>query len=452
MKTYTAAVDLGTTKVVSLVGEKSESGYKIIAFKEAPSKGIMRGEVVNIMNVLESLNPTLQEIKEENNIEIKEVFVGIAGQHIRCTDEGCKRNRQRPDQLISQKEVDDMREEMYKTRVNAGEKILHVIPQSYNVDDHIGQTEVVGMVGSQIEGNYKIFIGRTNSAEHSKSVIARAGLKLKELVLEPVASALAVVSEEEMEMGVAMVDIGGGTTDLLIIEDNIIRHTAVIPFGGNSITEDLKQGCGVSSRNAEQMKIQYGSCITDYAPDNKTVVIPGIGGRDSREVSFKVIASIIEARVAEIVEAIMYEIERSGYQDKLAAGIVLTGGGSQLAHICNYVSYKTGYETRIASPKINITFDSPEAVSKPSSSTAVGLLIYGIENSKYDSAPLQSEGNRMIDTTLFPEEEIVAVEAPAATTEEKKKQPKAPRQNSGKFFSNVKDRIGIFFESGDNEA
>ena len=296
MKTYTAAIDLGTTKVVSLVGEKSESGYKIIAFRETPSKGIMRGEVVNIQNVLDSLMPTLDGIKQDCNVDIKEVYVGIAGQHIRCSDEGCKRNRQRPDNLITQEEIDDMTEEMYKTRVNAGEKILHVIPQSYNVDDHIGQTEVVGMVGSQVEGNYKLFIGRTNSAEHSKSVITRAGLKLKELVLEPVASALAVLSEEEMETGVAMIDIGGGTTDLLIIENNIIRHTAVIPFGGNSITEDLKQGCGVSTRNAEQMKIQYGSCITEYAPDNKTVIIPGVNGTNSREVSFKVIASIIEAR------------------------------------------------------------------------------------------------------------------------------------------------------------
>lgn len=447
MKTYTAAIDLGTTKVVSLVGEKSESGYKIISFHEAPSKGIMRGEVVNIQNVLDSLMPTLDEIKSECSVDIKEVYVGIAGQHIRCSDEGCKRNRQRPDNLITQEEIDEMKEEMYKTRVNAGEKILHVIPQSYNVDDHIGQTEVVGMVGSQIEGNYKLFIGRTNSAEHSKSVINRANLKLKELVLEPVASALAVLSEEEMEMGVAMIDIGGGTTDLLVIENNIIRHTAVIPFGGNSITEDLKQGCGVSSRNAEQMKIQYGSCITEYAPDNKTVTIPSMNGANSREVSFKVIASIIEARVAEIVEAVMYEIERSDFQEKLHAGIVLTGGGSQLAHICNYVSYKTGYETRIASPNNNITFDSPEGVNKPSSSTAVGLLIYGCEKMREAENDFAS-ANIMKETTLFSEEQLVS-----AVVEQKPAQ-KAPqkKQKRGRFFDNFKVNIGTFFDSGDNEA
>ncbi|OJV21485.1 MAG: cell division protein FtsA [Bacteroidetes bacterium 41-46] len=446
MKTYTAAIDLGTTKVVSLVGEKSESGYKIIAFRETPSKGIMRGEVVNIQNVLDSLMPTLDGIKQDCNVDIKEVYVGIAGQHIRCSDEGCKRNRQRPDNLITQEEIDDMTEEMYKTRVNAGEKILHVIPQSYNVDDHIGQTEVVGMVGSQVEGNYKLFIGRTNSAEHSKSVITRAGLKLKELVLEPVASALAVLSEEEMETGVAMIDIGGGTTDLLIIENNIIRHTAVIPFGGNSITEDLKQGCGVSTRNAEQMKIQYGSCITEYAPDNKTVIIPGVNGTNSREVSFKVIASIIEARVAEIVEAIMYEIERSGYQDKLHGGIVLTGGGSNLAHICNYVTYKTGYNTRIASPQNNITFDSPEAVNKPSSSTAVGLLIYGCEKAIERINEMES-GNVMVDPMLFPQEELETVQVRSAEPENKRK--KVITKEKRKSFLEI---MSTFFDSENNEA
>lgn len=446
MKTYTAAIDLGTTKVVSLVGEKSESGYKIIAFRETPSKGIMRGEVVNIQNVLDSLMPTLDGIKQDCNVDIKEVYVGIAGQHIRCSDEGCKRNRQRPDNLITQEEIDDMTEEMYKTRVNAGEKILHVIPQSYNVDDHIGQTEVVGMVGSQVEGNYKLFIGRTNSAEHSKSVITRAGLKLKELVLEPVASALAVLSEEEMETGVAMIDIGGGTTDLLIIENNIIRHTAVIPFGGNSITEDLKQGCGVSTRNAEQMKIQYGSCITEYAPDNKTVIIPGVNGTNSREVSFKVIASIIEARVAEIVEAIMYEIERSGYQDKLHGGIVLTGGGSNLAHICNYVTYKTGYNTRIASPQNNITFDSPEAVNKPSSSTAVGLLIYGCEKAIERINEMESS-NVMVDPMLFPQEELETVQVRSAEPENKRK--KVITKEKRKSFLEI---MSTFFDSENNEA
>lgn len=445
MKRYVAAIDLGTTKVVSLVGEKTESGYKIVAFKEAPSKGVMRGEVVNIQNVLDSLIPTIREIKQEDGIEISEVYVGIAGQNIKCNTSRHSRNRGKSDELISDREIEEMEQEIFNSRVSAGEKILHVMPQSYNVDDHIGVKDPVGMTGTQIDGDYKIFIGKINSVEHSKLVINRAGLVLKELILEPVASATAVLSEDEMELGVAMVDMGGGTTDLLIYEDNIIRHTSVIPFGGNSITEDLSQGCGVSSRNAEQMKIQYGSCYSEYAPENKTVIIPGIGGRESREVSFKVIASIIEARVEEIIEAVMYEIENSGYQDKLRAGIVITGGASQLTNLCQFVKYKTGYDTRIASPNNSITFDSCEGVCKPSSSTAVGLIIKGFESEK---SAKEVAGQGQLVATLFPKEQITEIEseAPHKTKTEKRE------KRHGSFLDQTLGVLGGIFDNSDNEA
>jgi len=445
MKRYVAAIDLGTTKVVSLVGEKTESGYKIVAFKEAPSKGVMRGEVVNIQNVLDSLIPTIREIKQEDGIEISEVYVGIAGQNIKCNTSRHSRNRGKSDELISDREIEEMEQEIFNSRVSAGEKILHVMPQSYNVDDHIGVKDPVGMTGTQIDGDYKIFIGKINSVEHSKLVINRAGLVLKELILEPVASAKAVLSEDEMELGVAMVDMGGGTTDLLIYEDNIIRHTSVIPFGGNSITEDLSQGCGVSSRNAEQMKIQYGSCYSEYAPENKTVIIPGIGGRESREVSFKVIASIIEARVEEIIEAVMYEIENSGYQDKLRAGIVITGGASQLTNLCQFVKYKTGYDTRIASPNNSITFDSCEGVCKPSSSTAVGLIIKGFESEK---SAKEVAGQGQLVATLFPKEQITEIEseAPHKTKTEKRE------KRHGSFLDQTLGVLGGIFDNSDNEA
>ena len=410
MNNYIAAVDLGTTKVVTLIGEKTESGIKIIAFREAPSKGVMRGEVVNIQNVLDSMLPLIKDLEREFSIEVKEVYVGIAGQHIKCTTARISRNRGYSEELISECEIDEMIKEMANTRVNAGEKILHVIPQTYNVDDHIGVQSATGMTGTRIEGDYKLFIGKINSVEHSRLVINRAGLKLKELILEPVASAKAVLTEDEMELGVAMIDIGGGTTDLLIYEDNIIRHTAVIPFGGNSITEDLRQGCGVSLRNAEQIKIQYGSCYSEYAPDNKTVIIPGIGGRESREVSFKVIAGIIEARVDEIIEAVMYEIENSGYKERLRAGIVITGGGAELSNICQYMRYKTGYDSRIASPG-NLSYDSPREVAKPSLATAVGLIMIAIESieieKRREAAKLEAQKVAQNNGTLFDDTVLV---------------------------------------------
>lgn len=445
MNTQIAAIDLGTTKVVVLAGEKNESGYRITAYREAPSKGVIRGEVVNIQNVLDSLIPLLKDIEEKEKITIDNVYVGIAGQNIKCRDEQRSRNRKRPHDLISDKEIEEMITEMANSRVESGEKILHVIPQSYNVDDHIGVENASGMTGTQIEGNYKLFIGKVNSIENSKVVINKSGLKLRELILEPIASAKAILTEDETELGTAMIDIGGGTTDLLIYHNNTICHAAVIPFGGNSITEDLRQGCGVSLRNAEQMKIQYGSCYSEYAPDNKTVVIPGIGGLENREVSFKVIASIIEARVEEIIEAVMYEIENSGFADKLGAGIVITGGGAQLTNIRQFIKIKTGYPVRVAFPGDKITHDNGFEIYKPSSSTAIGLLMMGSElNQKEEYGTKENSG------MLFPAEEVESV-----TTNNKTNEPLKPKNKTHKkknFLSGVGTMIGNIFENTNDEA
>jgi cell division protein FtsA len=445
MSNYVAAIDLGTTKVVTLVGERTDSGYRIVAFREAPSKGVLRGEVVNIQSVLDSLQPTIEDIKKEESIEINEVYVGIAGQNIKCVSQRLSRNRGKADNLISDSEIDDMMREMSNSRVNAGEKILHVIPQSFNVDDHIGVDNAKGMTGTRIEGDYKLFIGKINSVEHSKLVINRAGLRLRELILEPVASAKAVLSEDETELGVAMIDIGGGTTDLLIYHNNIIRHTAVIPFGGNSITEDLRQGCGVSLKNAEQMKIQYGSCYSEYAPENKTVIIPGIGGRESREVSFKVIAGIIEARVEEILEAVMYEIENSGYMDKLGAGIVITGGGSQLTNLRQFIKIKTGYDARIASPINNISYDTPSDICRPGSSTAFGLIMLGFENQ--DSMVNETAS---CTSTLFPISELTSAGSSETITGATSAREKPLRRKNP--FGNIPSFIGSIFDNTNNEA
>ena len=194
MNNYVVAIDLGTTKVVTLVGEKTELGYKVIAYREAPTKGVIRGEVVNIQSVLDSLSPLIKDIKQELEIEIKDVYVGIAGQNIQCTVQRLSRNRDLSNDLISEAEVEEMTREIRKSRVNAGEQILDVIPQSYNVDDHIGVETASGMTGTRIEGDYKLFIGKVVSAEHSKLVIDRAGLNLKKLILEPIASAKAVLT------------------------------------------------------------------------------------------------------------------------------------------------------------------------------------------------------------------------------------------------------------------
>lgn len=426
MRNLIAAIDLGTTKVVCLVGEKTIYGIKIIAYSQAPSKGVLRGEVVNIQHVLDSMIPVVRNVENAIGEKINEVFVGIAGQNIRCCSSASETTRKNPEELITKEEIDNITKDKYGTFVQSGEKVLHVIPQSYNIDDFMGVTEPVGMIGKQISANFKLFVGRSNSAQFSQHVISRAGLKLNELILEPLASAQAVLSEEEMEVGVVMVDIGGGTTDLLIVQDNVIRHTAVIPFGGNSITEDIRVGCGISSKHAEQLKIQHGSCYSEYAPANKTIIIPGLGGRESREISFKVLAGIIEARVAEIFEAVDYEIEKSGYKNQIKGGIVLTGGSAQLQNITQLSNLITGLDTRVAFPENSITADSVEEVFKPGMSTAVGLVLKGFQKMENEGISIESTLplKHASEKEEEPAEEAPVAEEAAPQPEETKKKKK----------------------------
>lgn len=443
---YVAAIDLGTTKVVTIVGEKSAGGIKIVGYSEAPSNGVMRGEVVNIQKVLDSLTPTIKEVQqqvEDLEFQIKEVYVGIAGQNIRCDANSIKRHRINPSSLIEESEVQSMLQEMYQSRVAPGEEVLHVIPQSYNVDEHMCVDDPVGMDGNEVDGNYRLFIGRANSAAHSGKVINRAGLNLKKLILEPIASAEAVLSPEDKELGVAMVDIGGGTTDLLIIKNDIIRHTAVIPFGGNSITEDIRQICGVSLKHAEALKRQHGSCISEYAQEGRVISIKGQGGVMSKEVSYKLLASAIEARVSEIIATVQFEIEKSGYKDKLSNGIVLTGGSANLNHIQNITKQITGMPVRIAFPDTSILMStSREEVYKPSASTAVGLVIKGFELAEEEADAVQRKEQGNVDIFGNP---IKEEEKAAETKNVKQPGTKKPKRK-------LIDVLGGLFESQDNDA
>ncbi|MCL2501877.1 MAG: cell division protein FtsA [Bacteroidales bacterium] len=412
---YITAIDLGTTKVVGLVGERTPYGCKVIAYSERPSQGVMRGEVVNIQNVLNAITPCIEELRQKTEEKISQVYVGIAGQHIRSRAESNVITREQVTEEITWDEIHKLKQNMYKSRLEPGEEILHVIPQCYHVDDYMEISDPVGMMGKKIEANYRLFIGRTISAEHTKRCIERAGLRLEQLILEPLASAKAVLTDDEKELGVAMVDIGGGTTDLLIYHNHVVRHAAVIPFGGNVITEDIRQGCGISQRLAEQMKIQYGSCYSDLAPANKTIIMPGIGGRDPREISFKTLANIIEARVSEIMDAVLYEIQNSGYADKLQAGMVLTGGGALLTHLPQYVCFKTGLDARIAKPLLDT--DSCPEIRHGAYSCAAGLLLKGIE---HQDAKKEAKSEPVWAEVFKPE-------PPAGTAAKAQKPPKPPK-------------------------
>lgn len=436
------AIDLGTTKVVCISGEQTLQGVRVLAACEAPSQGVRRGEVLNNQAVLNALQPLIQEVQTQTGQKIKDVIVGIAGQHVRCQSECNMITRPDEKEEITLDEITRMQQNMFTARVNPGEEILHVVAQSYHVDEHMGIQDPVGMYGKKIEANYRLFVGRTNSAEHSKRCIEKAGLHLTRLVLEPLASAKAVLKDDEKELGVAMIDIGGGTTDLLIYHDNLVRHTAVIPFGGNVISEDIRQGCEVTLRQAEQMKKQYGSCYSDLAPDNKTIIIPGIGGKEPREISFKTLANIIEARMDEIMEAIMFEIDRSGYINKLPAGIVLTGGGSLLSHLPQYIKYKTGFDTRIARPAY-IDSTSCREVNNVGYSCAVGLLMKGFE--------YLTEGAALADSIERRNPVLESVPEPTEKSP-KIRYGRFRKSNKTKGIASLFDNINGFFSDTDNKA
>ncbi len=268
---------------------------------------------------------------------------------------------------------------MYKIPIELGEEIIHVLPQNYIVDSETGVKNPVGMFGKRLEANFHIVIGDIASARNIERCVNRVGIKVRQMILEPLASSAAVLSDEEKEAGVALIDIGGGTTDIAVFHDEIIRHTAVIPFGGNVITKDIMEGCAILSKYAEQLKVQFGSALGDLAQDDKVVTVPGINGREPKEISFKSLAYIIQSRMEEIIDSALFELENSGCMDKLSAGIVVTGGGSLMRNLPQLVKFRSGMDVRIGYPNERLGNDSTGEVNDPMYSTSVGLLLNGYD-------------------------------------------------------------------------
>lgn len=371
-------LDIGTTKIACLVGKRNEHGkIEILGMGKAPSVGVKRGVVSNIDNTVRSIQEAVEEAEEKSGYRITHVHVGIAGQHIRSLQHRGMITRDNIDNEINQQDIDQLIEDMYKLVLPPGEEIIHVLPQEYIVDNEQGIKNPIGMAGSRLEANFHIITGQVAAVKNIQKCVAKAGLEVEELILEPLASAESVLSDEEKEAGIVLVDIGGGTTDIAIFQDDIIRHTAVIPFGGDIITEDIKEGCTIIQRQAEQLKVKFGSALAQESQENDVIVIPGLRGRDPKEISIKNLAHIVQARMEEIIEHIYYEIKNSGYEKKLIGGIVVTGGGSQLKHITQLKEYITGMDTRIGYPNEHLSQSTVENVTSPLFATGVGLVIKG---------------------------------------------------------------------------
>ncbi len=370
-------LDIGTTKICAIAGRRNEYGkLEILGMGKAESEGVMRGVVTNIDKTIRAIQKAIAEAEEQTNLNIQVVNVGIAGQHIRSSIHHNGITRKNSDTEITVEDVARLTEEMFRIVIPPGNDIIHVMPQDYTVDYEGGIKDPVGMQGAKLEADFHVITAKTNDIKNINKCVMRSDLEIENLILEPLASSLSVLSDEEKEAGVCLVDIGGGTTDVAIFHDNIIRHTAVIPFGGNIITSDIKQGCMVLTHQAESLKTKFGMAIAEEAKENEIITIPGLRNRPPKEISVKNLACIIEARMEEIIELVHAEIITAGYEGKLSGGIVLTGGGAQLSCVKQLVEYVTGMDARIGYPNEHLGKSSGELKS-PMYATAIGLVLSG---------------------------------------------------------------------------
>lgn len=427
-------LDIGTTKIVALVGKQNEHGkVEILGMGHAPSVGVHRGVVTHILQTTESIRSAIKEAEDSSGVEIHTVNVGIAGQHIRSYQHRGIFTRQKPDDLITKAEVESMIENMYRLAMPPGEEIIHVLPQEYIIDNEAGYKDPVGTLGNRLEANFHVITGQVSAARNIQKCVQMAGLSINELILEPLASSEAVLLDEEKEAGVALVDIGGGTTDLAIFYDGIIRHTAVIPLGGNIISEDIKEGCALVKDTAEKLKTHHGSALELPGMENTVITIPGIAGRAPKQITKKTLAGIINARMAEIFEYVDYELRTSGYKDKLSAGIVMTGGGSMMKHSQQLMSLITGKDTRLGLPHKHLTGTEAQKIANPLFATSVGLVMLGVDKMKPEFVP-------------------TAVANQDEDPQAKKKSVRgADKPKVGNFFQSLINKASSFLEDDENE-
>ena len=415
--TISIGLDIGTTKIVAMIGQTNEyNKMKILGVGKSISLGVHRGVVNNITQTIQSIQQAVSEAEEISGFKVDAVTVGIAGQHIRSLQHSDYITRNNSEQVIDENDIERLINQVHKLVMLPGEEIIHVLPQEFKVDGQAEIKEPIGMYGGRLEANFHVVVGQVSSIRNIGRCIKSAGLDLDGITLEPLASANAVLSHEEKEAGVALIDIGGGTTDLAIFKDGIIRHTAVIPFGGNVVTEDIKEGCSIIEKQAELLKVKFGSAWPHENKENEIVSIPGLRGRDPKEISLKNLSKIIHARTVEIIEQVYLEIKNYGHEDqkkKLIAGIVLTGGGSQLKHLKQLVEYVTGMDTRVGYPNEHLAGDTDKSVTSPLYATAVGLVMDGLgrieknepeindgESENNMSDEIESENNETLTETI----------------------------------------------------
>jgi len=446
---YAVGLDIGTTKIVAMIGRKNEYGkLEILGVGRSKSLGVHRGVVNNITQTITSIQQAVSQAEAVSGIQIKDVTVGIAGQHIRSLQHSDYITRGDSEIVIDQEDITKLCNQVFKLVMLPGEEIIHVLPQEYKIDGQSEIKEPIGMYGGRLEANFHVVVGQVASIRNIGRCVKSADLELSDITLEPLASAEAVLSQEEKEAGVALIDIGGGTTDLAIFKDGIIRHTAVIPQGGNIITQDIKEGCSIIEKQAELLKTKFGSAWPGENKENEIVSIPGLRGREPKEITLKNLSKIIHARVIEILETVFVEIKNYGHDEskkQLIAGVVLTGGGAQLKHIKQLAEYVTGMPSRIGYPNEHLAGDSDTESTSPLFATAVGLVLKGLDAKQFkESKSIQAEAAVNQSTGVDP---VTTEKKPEAEIEEK---PTVTQPNKGKgIFENWANRFKDFLDKAE---
>ena len=382
-------LDIGTSKIVAIVGELSPEGpLEIIGIGSHASRGLKKGVVVNIDSTVQSIQRAVEEAELMAGCQIQSVFVGIAGSHIRSmSSHGIVAIR---DREVFQPDIDRVIDAAQAVAIPADQKILHILPQEFLIDSQEGIKEPLGMSGVRLEARVHLVTCAVNAAQNIEKCIQQCGLAVDDIILEQLASSFAVLTDDEKDLGVCLVDIGGGTSDIAIFTEGAIKHTAVIPIAGDQVTNDIAMALRTPTQNAEEIKIKYGCALASLAGENETIKVPSVGERDDRDLSRQALAEVIEPRYEELFTLIQAELRRSGFEDLIPAGIVLTGGTSKMEGVVELAEEIFHMPVNIGKPKSVAGLS--DIVRNPIYATSVGLLQYGLEN------PPQSHGAHRSET------------------------------------------------------
>ena len=446
-------LDIGTTKIAAIAGRKNEYGkLEILGFGQAPSNGVQHGQVLNIDQTIKAIEAAMKLCYESNpDLEISEVYVGIAGHHIKSLQTRGDMVRQDSENEIKGWEIQQLIENQRKTFIPAGDQIIDVIPQDFHVDNFQNIKDPVGFNGVKVGANFHIITGDRNAIRNINRAVERSHLKIKDLVLQPLASASAVMSDMDLEAGVAILDIGGGTSDLAVFYEGILKHTAVIPFGGENITNDIKMGLGVLKQQAEAMKKQFGSALSDEAKANAFITIPGLKGMPAKEISVKNLANIIQARMSEILDFVTYHLKQVGLDNRaLNGGVILTGGGAQLKHLIQLTEYVTGLNARIGYPNEHLAVNHIEQLKNPMYSTCIGLILKGYSDYEHKRKEFLNGFKKVVVPPTLTTTEMNNLESQSSDQSDAVDMRK--RKSISGFWDKFKDGIiDLFKEEADTE-